>query len=104
MCLGALLVQQHYDVSDRAAVRMIPEKPHLQYFCGITKYDSELLTFDPSALVHFQNRLELTRHQRADQQTLPEVSARSVGYAGKRIRRAALSVSISAHPSSSAPL
>ena len=54
MGLGALLIQLHYDVSDREVVQMIQENPYLQYFCGMKKYDSEQPPFDPSTLVHFR--------------------------------------------------
>ena len=59
MGLGALLIQLHYDVSDREVVQMIQENPYLQYFCGMKKYDSEQPPFDPSTLVHFRKRLGL---------------------------------------------
>lgn len=56
MALGALIIKEKLGISDRETVEQIRENPYLQYFIGQSSYSNELV-FDPSLLVHFQQRI-----------------------------------------------
>jgi len=52
MAFGALYIQQRLGVTDRETVELITESPYLQFFVGLSGYQSSPL-FDPSMMVHF---------------------------------------------------
>src|SRR6056297_923165 len=54
--LGALVVQQLLNLTDRETVEMIQENPYIQYFLG---YNEFKLTppFDASTMIHFRKRI-----------------------------------------------
>jgi hypothetical protein len=56
IALGALIIKEKLLISDRETVEQIRENPYLQYFIGQSSYSNEL-TFDPSLLVHFRQRI-----------------------------------------------
>ena len=56
IALGALIIKEKLGISDRETVEQIRENPYLQYFIGQSSYSNEL-PFDPSLLVHFQQRI-----------------------------------------------
>jgi len=55
MALGALIIQQKCGFTDRETVDQITENPFLQYFIGLTEYQSKP-PFDASLMVHFRKR------------------------------------------------
>lgn len=57
MALGALIIKEKLQVSDREVVELIRETPYLQYFIGMEGYEDKEL-FDPSLMVHFRKRLD----------------------------------------------
>lgn len=54
--LGSLIIQKHYDYSDRELVEQITENPYYQFFIGLNGYQHEQ-PFVPSLLVEFRKRL-----------------------------------------------
>jgi IS5 family transposase len=56
MALGALIIQQKFQFSDRELVEQIAENPYLQYFIGLPGYQEEA-PFDASTLVLFRKRI-----------------------------------------------
>lgn len=54
--LGALIIQQRLKLSDRKLVQAIVEGPYLQYFLGLSRFQSEP-PFKPTLLVDFRKRL-----------------------------------------------
>lgn len=56
MALGALLIQQKLNITDRETVELIRENPYLQYFIGLTKFTHKI-PFHPSMMVHFRTRI-----------------------------------------------
>jgi IS5 family transposase len=52
MALGALIIKEKLEISDRLTVEQSRENSYLQYFIGQLSYSNEL-PFDPSLLVHF---------------------------------------------------
>lgn len=56
MALGALLIQQKLNITDRETVEIIRENPYLQYFIGLTKF-SHKIPFHHSMMVHFRKRI-----------------------------------------------
>ncbi len=52
MALGALIIKEKLQVSDRELVEQIKENPYLQYFIGLEGYKDEA-PFDPSLLYSF---------------------------------------------------
>ncbi len=57
MALGALIIKEKLQISDREVVEQIRETPYLQYFIGLDGYkDKE--PFYPSVMVHFRKRLD----------------------------------------------
>lgn len=58
MALGALIIKEKLNISDRETVEQIRENPYLQYFLGLSEY-SDSAPFDASMLVHFRQRLHL---------------------------------------------
>lgn len=55
MALGALIIAQMRDLSDRELVEEIPENIYYQYFLGLPGYQ-EKVPFDSSLMVHFRKR------------------------------------------------
>ena len=58
MALGALIIQQRFQFSDRELVEQIMENPYLQYFIGLSGYREEP-PFDASTLVLFRKRITM---------------------------------------------
>ncbi len=56
MALGSLIIQNHFQVSDREIVEEITENPYLQYFIGLPGYQ-DTPPFDTSTLVLFRKRI-----------------------------------------------
>ena len=56
VALGSLIIQKHYDYSDRELVEQLTENPYYQYFVGLPGYQQEP-PFVPSLLVEFRKRL-----------------------------------------------
>ena len=54
--LGALIIQQRLNLSDRKVVQAITEGPYLQYFIGLPRFQSKA-PFQPTLLVEFRKRL-----------------------------------------------
>ena len=57
MALGALIIKEKLQISDREVVEQIRETPYLQYFIGMEGYEDKA-PFDPSMMVHFRKRLD----------------------------------------------
>ncbi|MDA3811778.1 MAG: transposase [Spirochaetaceae bacterium] len=57
MALGALIIKEKLQISDREVVEQIRETPYLQYFIGLEGYEDKE-PFDPSMMVHFRKRLD----------------------------------------------
>ena len=56
MALGALIIQNKFQYSDRELVEQIAENPYLQYFIGLPGFREEA-PFDASTLVLFRKRI-----------------------------------------------
>ncbi len=56
MALGALIIKEKLEISDRPRVEQIRDNPYLQYFICQSTYSNEL-AFEPSLLVHFRQRI-----------------------------------------------
>jgi IS5 family transposase len=56
VALGALIIQQRQNLTDRETVEQIREKPYLQYFIGFTGYQDRE-PFHHSLMTHFRKRL-----------------------------------------------
>ena len=56
MALGALIIKEKLDTSDRETVEQIKENPYLQYFLGMSNYSNESL-FEASMMVYFRERI-----------------------------------------------
>ena len=56
IAMGALIIQQILDISDRETVEQIKENPYLQYFLGLSIYENKA-PFDSSMLVYFRKRI-----------------------------------------------
>lgn len=56
VALGALIIKEKLQISDRELVEHIRETPYLQYFIGMEGY-ADIEPFDPSMMVHFRKRL-----------------------------------------------
>jgi hypothetical protein len=57
MALGALIIKEKLQISDREVVEQIRETPYLQYFIGQEGYKDEA-PFDPSMMVYFRKRVD----------------------------------------------
>ncbi len=55
MALGAILIQEKLNCTDRETVEQIRENPYLQFFIGLREYQDKP-PFDPSLMVHFRKR------------------------------------------------
>lgn len=56
MALGALLIKEKLDITDRETVEQIRENPYLQYLIGMEGYRDQA-PFDASMMVHFRKRI-----------------------------------------------
>lgn len=56
MALGALIIQQKLNITDRETVEQIQENPYLQYFIGLEKFTNKI-PFNSSMMVHFRKRI-----------------------------------------------
>ncbi|MFD2370640.1 transposase, partial [Brevibacillus sp. GCM10020057] len=54
--LGALIIQERLQLSDRETVETIIENPYLQYFLGLAGYQDRP-PFHHSLMTHFRKRL-----------------------------------------------
>ena len=66
VALGALIIKEKLQISDREVVEQIRETPYLQYFLGFERYDNEP-PFDASMMVHFRKRLDGELIQKANE-------------------------------------
>jgi len=66
MALGALIIKEKLQISDREVVEQIRETPYLQYFIGQEGYKDEA-PFDPSMMVYFRKRLDGELLQKANE-------------------------------------
>jgi transposase, IS5 family len=66
MALGALIIKEKLQISDREVVEQIRETPYLQYFIGQEGYKDEA-PFDPSMMVYFRKRLSGELLQKANE-------------------------------------
>ena len=57
MVLGSLIIQMRKGLSDRALVKEITENPYLQFFIGISRFQTEA-PFRPQSLVNFRKRMD----------------------------------------------
>ncbi len=71
MALGALIIKEKLQISDRELVEQIKENPYLQYFIGLEGYKDEA-PFDPSLLVHFRKRLDGDLINKANEEVFRE--------------------------------
>ena len=55
IALGALIIKEKLQISDREVVEQIRETPYLQYFIGMEGYEDKE-PFDASMMVHFRKR------------------------------------------------
>lgn len=65
MALGALIIKEKLQISDREVVEQIRETPYLQYFIGMEGYEDKE-PFDASMMVHFRKRLDGKLIQKAN--------------------------------------
>jgi len=56
IALGALIIKERLNLTDREAVDQIRENPYLQYFLGYKEFKTDV-PFDPSMYVHFRKRI-----------------------------------------------
>jgi transposase, IS5 family len=56
MALGALIIKEKLNITDRETVDQIRENPYLQYLIGMESYRDEA-PFDASLMVHFRKRI-----------------------------------------------
>lgn len=56
MALGALIIQERLQLSDRDTVEQITENPYLQYFIGLSGFQTAA-PFHPSLMTHFRKRI-----------------------------------------------
>ena len=66
MALGALIIKEKLQISDRETVEQIRENPYLKYFIGMKGYRDEA-PFDSSMMVHFRKRLDGQLIQKANE-------------------------------------
>lgn len=66
MALGALIIKEKLQISDREVVEHIRETPYLQYFIGLEGYEDKE-PFDSSMMVHFRKRLDGHLIQKANE-------------------------------------
>lgn len=55
IALGALIIKERLQISDREVVEQIKESPYLQFFIGFEGFQDEI-PFDSSMMVHFRKR------------------------------------------------
>ena len=65
IALGALIIKERLNTTDRETVLQIAENPYLQYFLGFPEYKDEV-PFDHSLMTHFRKRF--------DKDTLTEIN------------------------------
>lgn len=56
VAFGSLIIKEKMNLTDRGTVEQIMENPYLQYFLGMSSYDSYKAPFDASMMVHFRKR------------------------------------------------
>ena len=65
--MSALIIQERLGISDRETVEQIRENPYLQYFIGLTNYQTEA-PFDASMMVYFRKRIKLNLLNKINQE------------------------------------
>ncbi len=94
MALGALIIKEKLEISDRETVQQIRENPYLQYFIGQSSYSNEL-PFDPSLLVHFRQQISPNLINKVNERMVEKIrSLTPVKTEKKRIRTQKISQSI----------
>lgn len=78
MALGALIIKERLGISDRETVEQIKENPYLQYFLGMSIYNSQSL-FDASMLVHFRQRISADMVNRINRKMFVQVDEKEGG-------------------------
>lgn len=58
IALGALIIKERLNLSDRDTVEQIMENPYLQYFIGLKQFEISNPPFDPSMIVLFRKRFD----------------------------------------------
>ena len=59
VAFGALIIKAYLDLNDRETVRAIQENVYLQFFLGYREFIQKE-PFDPSMMVHFRRRFDLS--------------------------------------------
>ena len=59
MIIGAVIVKHHLGLDDRGTVAMISENIYLQYFCGLSSFQSQI-PFHPTLFVDIRKRMGAT--------------------------------------------
>ena len=72
MALGALIIKEKENWSDRQTVQHIIESPYLQYFIGLSAFQKEA-PFDSSLMVDFRKRLTSTILGEINEMIRPDV-------------------------------
>jgi IS5 family transposase len=67
VALAALIIQERLGISDRETVEQIRENPYLQYFIGLTNYQTET-PFDASMMVYFRKIIKLNLLNKINQE------------------------------------
>ncbi|WP_162487633.1 IS5 family transposase [Paenibacillus sp. LC231] len=57
MALGALIIQERLQLSDRETLDQLTENPYLQYFIGLAGFQDRRPPFHHSLMTHFRKRL-----------------------------------------------
>ena len=58
MALGALIIQERLQLSDRETLEQLTENPYLQYFIGLSGFQDRRPPFHHSLMTHFRKRLD----------------------------------------------
>jgi len=76
MALGALIIKEKLQTSDRETIEQIRENPYLQYFLGISDYSNES-PFEASMMVHFRERIRIDLVKKINQKMVSDVSQKN---------------------------
>ncbi len=74
--LGALIIKEQLQASDRETVEQIKENPYLQYFLGKAEYSNEA-PFEPSMMVYFRERIEMDLVKKINQKMVQNFREKS---------------------------
>lgn len=78
MALGALLIKERMNISDRETVLQIQENPYLQFFIGIERFEKDP-PFDASMMTHFRKRITNDMLQEINEQITRAYMTREPG-------------------------